>query len=104
MTWDEVQVGDFVVVDADDHFETGGEKGVEYPFQVWGEVTHKTDRVLEIAGAWVWMSDPDWDFGEPPICYGEYGVVRGAVNTILPHPGPACFAGLRERLLAARKR
>lgn len=99
-----MRAGAFVVLVATDHcYEDPDECPDNTPeqFLVYGQLVRIDTNHYVVEGAWEWMNACD---DEPAISYGRHYVVRGAVNTILPHPGPAQFAGLRERLLAARRR
>jgi hypothetical protein len=87
----ELALGDFVVVEADDHWENDDptdDDSVEYPFEVWGEVTYIGPRQIVVEGAWVWMCDDDWMGSEYRVSYGRFGIVVSAISRIRPHPGP----------------
>lgn len=100
MTWDDLRPGMFVVIDSLDHFDAGDEDGgsVEYPFQVWGEVMVVDELQAIMEGAWVWMNDTDWNFGDAPVSYGRFGIVRTLRTTVMPHPGPGAFGSLRRQV------
>ena len=104
LSWDDIRAGDFVVVDAEDHYETftdDAHERCEFPFALWGQVLQIDAKKIVIEGAWWWLCDEEWLAPEPEVSFGTFGCVRGAVNWIRPHPGPSAvpLAFQRARLL-----